>query len=506
MLSVRSITRRASSLACAFILVPLAASAGDLVQEQGKTIDCATTLTGTIARGDLEKIRQVSRQRLFADDRPLCLDSAGGDFDEAIQIADYLYAQGISTAIDDGAKCLGSCAFAFLGGSNRDGGAPRLPAKTLHLNAELGFSTPSLAAESADPQVIVAKAMKAAGEILSRADQFDMSADFAAKVLSVPASDILYVRRIDEARALGLTLEGYQPPSSLSDEMVTRACLLEDADLDPKASTAEKSVYDNRVLRESGAMAHRKATYLVEAIIDGVPSWRACLVELNNAGRSATDPTPFIRLRTSKDWTRGANPALRQVQTELVAEPWTEIAYQDIWKLFPATQSLSDSLRQPSPEATNAIIVAAVGALPPTTRGTEDRLDLRFSDRQEIQRRLTLLDFDTRGADGIFGPGTRAALRDWQESIGTQPTGFLDAAQRDELFRQSETQYLDFLDKQAREEAERDRQSNQRPLTLNRPRPAVQAPQPEPQPQGQRVRVCQRGLFGELVNCRIEFR
>ncbi len=504
--SVCSLLRRASTLACALILAPLAAQAGELVQEQGQTFDCAATLTGTIGAGDLDQIRRASSQRQFSGDRPLCLNSEGGSFDEAIRIADYLYEQGISTAIDDGAKCLGSCAFAFLGGSNRDGGAPRLPDKTLHLNAELGFATPNLTAAGADPQAIIAEAMKAAGEILSRADRFDMTADFAARVLSVPASDVLYVRRIDEARALGLTLQGYQPPSSLTDEMVTRACILEDAEFDPANTRPEKSVYDNRVLRESGAMTHRKATYLIEAIIDGVPSWRACLVELDNAGRSVTDPTPFIRLRTSKEWTEGGNPSLRQVQTDLVPEPWKEIAYRDIWKLFPAAQTLSDSVRQPSPEATNANIVAAVGSLPPTTRGTEDRLDLLFDDRQEIQNRLTLLGFDTRGADGIFGPGTRAALRDWQDSIGTEPTGFLDGTQRDELIRQSESQYLDFVAEQAREEAERERFTDQGPTFRPRPRINAPAPQPAPEPQRQRVRVCQRGLFGELVNCRIEFR
>ncbi|MGP6088350.1 peptidoglycan-binding protein [Antarctobacter jejuensis] len=506
MLKAISPARSFAALLCATMLAAPAAHAADLLTTPGTTFDCGATLSGVIAAGDLDQIRRINSQRRFSGDRPLCLNSEGGSFDEAIRIADYLYDQGISTAIDEGARCLGSCAFAFLGGSNRDGGAPPLPAKTLHLNAELGFSTPRLSAEGETTQDIVAVAMKAAGQILSRADKFDMSPDFAAKVLSVPASDVLYVRRIDEARALGLTLQGYQPPSSLTDEMVTRACILEDAEFDPGNTSAEKAVYDNRVLRESGAMAHRKATYLVEAIIDGVPSWRACLVELNNAGRSAIDPTPFIRFRTSPEWTEGGNPPLRQVQTALVSESWKEIAYQDIWKLFPASQTLADSVKQPSPEATDAILVAAVGELPPTTRGTEEKLDLRFDDRQEIQNRLTLLGFDTRGADGIFGPGSRAALQEWQESIGTQPTGFLDAAQRDQLFRQSEALYQDFLAEQAREEAERERLANQAPAFTPRPRRTAPAPAPAPEPQRQRVRVCQRGLFGELVNCRIEFR
>lgn len=500
--SARSVAAFLGALA----LSTTAAMAGDVLTTPGKSFDCAATLTGTIGAGDLDKIRQASRQRLFSGNRPLCLNSEGGAFEEAIKIADYLYDMGISTAIDDGAQCLGSCAFVFLGGSSRASGVttPK-PDKSLHLNAQLGFSVPTLTAAGSDTQAVVEAAMKAASDIVTRAEKFDMSVDFAARILAAPASDILYVRRIDEARALGLTLQGYQPPSSLSDDMVSRACILQDPELDPQNSTPEKSVYDFRVLREKGASAHRKATYLVEAIIDGVPSWRGCMVELNTAGRSAEDPSPFIQLKNSKTWTEGGNPPLRQVQTSLVAEPWTEMANDEIWKLYPATQTLADSVKQPSPEATSANIVAAVGSLPPTTRGTEEALDLRFDDRQEIQNRLTLIGFDTRGADGIFGPGTRAAISEWQESIGTQGTGFLDAAQRDELYRQSETQYLAFLDEKAREEEQRERFNNQAPRSFAPPATQRQ-PAPQPAPQGQRVRVCQRNIFGELVNCRIEFR
>ena len=36
--------------------------------------------------------------------------------------------------------------------------------------------------------------------------------------------------------------------------------------------------------------------------------------------------------------------------------------------------------------------------------------------------------FDPGGADGLFGPRTRAAIRGWQSSRGRRPTGFLDAA------------------------------------------------------------------------------
>ena len=59
----------------------------------------------------------------------------------------------------------------------------------------------------------------------------------------------------------------------------------------------------------------------------------------------------------------------------------------------------------------------------------EDALNLSRNERRAIQRNLTLLDFNTRGVDGIFGPGTRGAIRNWQQSNGFAQTSFLTASQ-----------------------------------------------------------------------------
>ena len=62
----------------------------------------------------------------------------------------------------------------------------------------------------------------------------------------------------------------------------------------------------------------------------------------------------------------------------------------------------------------------------------EEALNLSRDERRAIQRDLTLLGRDTRGIDGIFGPGTRGAIRDWQRANDVADTGFLD---RDQIFR-----------------------------------------------------------------------
>ena len=58
----------------------------------------------------------------------------------------------------------------------------------------------------------------------------------------------------------------------------------------------------------------------------------------------------------------------------------------------------------------------------------EDGLDLGRAARREIQEGLQAAGFDPGGADGMFGPRTRAAIQRWQTSRGERPTGYLNGA------------------------------------------------------------------------------
>lgn len=67
----------------------------------------------------------------------------------------------------------------------------------------------------------------------------------------------------------------------------------------------------------------------------------------------------------------------------------------------------------------------------------EDGLNLSRNERRAIQRNLTLLEFNTRGVDGIFGPGTRGAVRNWQQTNGFAQTSFLTREQINRLDAQA---------------------------------------------------------------------
>ncbi len=73
---------------------------------------------------------------------------------------------------------------------------------------------------------------------------------------------------------------------------------------------------------------------------------------------------------------------------------------------------------------------------------TEQALDLNRNARRDIQRDLSLLGFNTRGIDGIFGRGTRTAITEWQRAERFEETGFMTREQ------------IALLDEQARRRAE----------------------------------------------------
>ena len=63
----------------------------------------------------------------------------------------------------------------------------------------------------------------------------------------------------------------------------------------------------------------------------------------------------------------------------------------------------------------------------------EEGLNLAPASRRQIQQGLAAGGFDPGGADGLFGPRTRAAIRRWQSSRGARSTGYLDGPSAEAL-------------------------------------------------------------------------
>lgn len=83
--------------------------------------------------------------------------------------------------------------------------------------------------------------------------------------------------------------------------------------------------------------------------------------------------------------------------------------------------------------------IARIDAQPELrAEAAEKALNLSRDTRREIQRALSLLDYDPKGIDGIFGRGSRAAIKKWQNVNGADATGFLTQPQIERLRAQAD--------------------------------------------------------------------
>jgi len=104
----------------------------------------------------------------------------------------------------------------------------------------------------------------------------------------------------------------------------------------------------------------------------------------------------------------------------------------------PIIEFTTPQFTEPAPEIAAAQPTASE-VIPVATAATEDVLSLERQDIRDLQARLLVLGHDPNGIDGVIGPGTRSAIRAWQNSIETAPSGFVHTVQLVRLRQQSES-------------------------------------------------------------------
>lgn len=89
-----------------------------------------------------------------------------------------------------------------------------------------------------------------------------------------------------------------------------------------------------------------------------------------------------------------------------------------------------------------------------SARLAEEALGLNRTARREVQSNLTLLNYNTRGVDGIFGPGSRGAILNWQQSNGFPQSSYLTRDQINLLDAQAARRQAEIEAEEARERAQ----------------------------------------------------
>ncbi|MFB1023906.1 MAG: peptidoglycan-binding domain-containing protein, partial [Octadecabacter sp.] len=120
-------------------------------------------------------------------------------------------------------------------------------------------------------------------------------------------------------------------------------------------------------------------------------------------------------------------------------------AYRIYVARYPAGRFVNDAEAQ----------IAAILAEPNrSARLAEEALSLSRSARREIQSNLTLLNYNTRGVDGIFGSGSRGAILNWQQSNGFPQSSYLTRDQINLLDAQAARNRAELEAEQARASAQ----------------------------------------------------
>ena len=97
-------------------------------------------------------------------------------------------------------------------------------------------------------------------------------------------------------------------------------------------------------------------------------------------------------------------------------------------------------------EVAEPLLTAAVPQILSTgTRASEELLALSKRDIRDVQARLLVIGKDPNGVDGVAGNGTRAAVRAWQDTVGAEPTGYLNSEQLAVLKEQSQARLDEWL-------------------------------------------------------------
>ena len=216
--------RMPSPLAATLTLAMAAASAARvealeirILPPPGTAFGCDVTLSGPIEPGDAVKAESALEPLTGRDNRTACLNSMGGAYNEGLLLAGLFRRLAFSTRLVPGARCLSSCAVAFMGGAwNSGSGEGILAHRLMSPSAKLGFHAPYLKVGGSDyNEANVRSAYKQATTSMGRLLDVSLHIDFDLKLvqemLFQGEEEFFYIDTIEKLGRYGVGLHGYAP-------------------------------------------------------------------------------------------------------------------------------------------------------------------------------------------------------------------------------------------------------------------------------------------------------
>ena len=201
---------------------------------------CELKLEGAIEAGDSEKLSAALSALGAAggfDSRnvSLCLNSLGGNYDEALKLMTTLLTfTNIATVIDAGAECYSACAFLFLAGNaQRSEDGELAPNRTLDVRGTLGFHAPYLqTGTGTDVTAATIENFRRGVSAIAKMLEIDrrelIPRGLLAKALQVGSNELLYIDTVEKVGVWSIKLKGYKPPAALTSKMLDQACRSKD--------------------------------------------------------------------------------------------------------------------------------------------------------------------------------------------------------------------------------------------------------------------------------------
>lgn len=222
------------------LMLPDPAAAGQLTLDESSGTGCELHFTGQVENGDLEKFKAAVPDLYEAT---LCLDSPGGSFPEALDIADYLLSEWVTVAtkIKSGARCESACALIFLAGKSFEETETYAfwYDRSIEPGGKLGFHAPSLGlpAGTSYSSEHVTKGFSLALEAARRAFEMSMIEDTGdavtyqyaspyvmARFLGTPPQKMYYIDTVGDALLSGIPARGYDARARADKALIRTIC------------------------------------------------------------------------------------------------------------------------------------------------------------------------------------------------------------------------------------------------------------------------------------------
>jgi len=198
-------------------------------------------------------------------------------------------------------------------------------------------------------------------------------------------------------------------------------------------------------------------------------------------------------LVAAEDRSQAAEQALAEVQASAAAEAEAAAAAtQPVAQAAaaqPAEPPAAPAWSEPAAPAPAPTATAEVAATPDSAEvqlalleSGEAALGLDKAARQQVQRALTLIGYDTHGVDGAFGKNSRAAISGYQSTVGAAVTGYLDAATYARLMQDAADELAAWEKAEAERRKQAEQQAAQVAAAITQPAAASPAPAPAPAP------------------------